>query len=277
MMINLRKGFKATIIFVLFLLSLLSCKSAQELKIQKETETMEEYVEKEKELGRAVFAKLAGKFGVVKDEEATKYLNMLGKSIGLYTERQELEYFFAILNTDQINAYALPGGYILISKGTLKSITNKGELIGVLSHELGHINKKHVLKGVKIQVKFNFFESLARILAGPRQVITNIVNQVSDKIEEKLFMEGLAADDEFEADNYAVNLMQSIGISAVDYLENLKSLSSHTDDKAMEELDKTHPDINVRLQKIESILNKNLKSSSTTDSFIAFKTIIDKI
>ncbi len=277
MMIDARKSFKTTFIFILFALSLFSCKSAQEIKMQQEKDAMEEYVEKEKELGRAVFAKLAGKFGVVKDEEATKYLNMLGKSIGLYTERQELEYFFAILNTDQINAYALPGGYVLISKGTLKSITNKGELIGVLSHELGHINKKHVLKGVKIQVKFNFFESLARILAGPRQVITNIVNQVSDKIEEKLFMEGLAADDEFEADNYAVNLMQSIGISAVDYFTYLKVLSTHSDDKSMEELDKTHPDINERLQKIDAILNKDLKSSNTTDSFVAFKTIINKI
>ena len=169
-----------------------SCKSLGEKQIEHRAQELSEYVEKEKELGRAAFAKLAGKYGVLKDEETTEYLNKLGKALSLYVERHELEYYFAILDSEQINGYALPGGYILITKGALKHIDTKGALLGVLAHELGHINKKHVLQGVKIETKQNFFETLARILAGPRQIITNVVNQVSQKIE--LFIEGLAED-----------------------------------------------------------------------------------
>lgn len=265
------------ILAVLSSLIITSCKSADESRRRREQDELSEFVEKEREIGRAVFAKLAGKFGVWHNQEATEYLNKLGKSVALYSQRQELEYFFAILDTEQINAYALPGGYILISKGAIKSINNKGELLGILAHELGHIDKKHVLEGVNIQVKMNFFESLARILAGPRQVITAVVGQVTDKIEETLFIQGLAADDEFEADQYAVELLQSLGISAVDYYNYLQRLSKNPYAAELAELGKTHPDIKDRIEKIEKILNKELKSSKDTENFLAFMKIINTI
>ena len=254
-----------------------SCKSMEEIKRDNEVEKQLEVAEKEKEVGRAAFAKIAGKYGVLKNEEATSYLNKLGKSLALYTERQEIEYFFAILNTDQINAYSLPGGYILISKGTINSIDNQPALLGVLAHELGHINKKHILKRVKVEVRYNFFETLARIISGPTQVITNIANQISDQIEEELFIKGLDSEDEFEADRYALDLLQSLNINARDYIDYLSALSSYPDVKALENLDATHPKTEERIKKMEEYIIPDIDKLNDSENFLKFKSLVKNV
>ena len=233
-----------------------------------------EKVEKEIEIGRAVFAKLAGKYGVIKHEKSTEYLNKFGKSLAMFTERQEIEYFFAILKSDQVNAYALPGGYVLISLGALKQVKASGELAGIIAHELGHINKKHVLNRVKIQTKFNFFETLARFIAGPRQIVTTLVNQVSQKVEEVLFIKGYDAKDEYEADAYAVTLLSNLQINVSDYLNLLERLKNHEQKEELENLDATHPDIQERINRMLPLVNNEIPKLKETEKFNEFMTFI---
>ena len=238
----------------------------------------EDTVRKEIEVGQAALAKLAGKYGIVQDEEATEYLNKYLKSLGLYVERQEIEYFAGILATNQVNAYALPGGYILVSLGALKRVEHPGALAGILAHELGHINKKHILDQVKIEVNYSFFETLARMLAGSRQVITTSINQINEKIEERLFVEGYASDDEFEADAHAVDLLQALNLSAVPYLEYLIALGEKEGkNEDMQTLDATHPPVADRLAGIERKLDRSLPAPRVTEAFARFKSIIDAI
>ncbi|HOJ63450.1 MAG TPA: M48 family metalloprotease [Spirochaetota bacterium] len=262
---------------VLFLIINASCKSFEEYQKNQKLEREREIVEKEIEVGKSVFAKLAGKYGIIKNKEATEYLNKIGKSLALYCERVEIEYFFAILNSESINAYALPGGYILISIGTLKNVNSEAELLGIIAHELGHINKKHILKNVKIEVRPNFFEILARFLAGPRNVVTVAINQISNKIEETLFIKGLDKDDEYEADSYAVNLLKLWNIEQKSYVEFLKRLNNNEDTKKMQELYATHPDFNSRIDKLNQIIDNNSKSKRDSDEFIKFKNIINNL
>jgi predicted Zn-dependent protease len=254
-----------------------ACMTVEDVKQKRTEEEQREALEKEIEVGRAVFAKLAGNFGVVKDEQTTSYLNMFGKSLGLYTERQELEYFFCILATEQVNAYSLPGGYILVSHGALARVQTPGQLAGILAHELGHVNERHILDAVTIETRFNFFEALARFLAGPRQIVTTVVSQISDKVEETLFVKGFASDDEYEADAYAVDLLQAIGISALDYIDYLDSLYNESGKPEMENLDKTHPGADTRIEKMQALLYKDLQEMKTTDDFTSFLEKINDI
>ena len=242
---------------------------------KKFTEADYEKVEKEIEIGRAVFAKLAGKYGVIKDEKSTEYLNKFGKSLAMFTERQEIEYYFAVLKSDQVNAYALPGGYVLISLGALKQIKSPGELAGIIAHELGHINKKHVLKRVKIQTKFNFFETLARFIAGPRQIVTTVVNQVSQKVEEVLFIKGYDAADEYEADAYAVTLLTNMQINSSEYIRLLVRLKTQTKKEELENLDATHPDIQERINRMMPLIDSKLSKLKDTEKFKEFMTFIN--
>ena len=266
---------KNVLLLFLFFSFLFSCKTRDDVMRSQEREKELERVEKEKEVGKSAFAKLSGKYGIFDNKDATEYLNKLGKSLALYTERQDIEYFFAILNTDQVNAYALPGGYVLITMGALKRVENPGELIGIISHELGHINKKHILNRVKIEVSFNFFEVLARLIAGPMQIVTNLSNQINNSIEEALFMKGLDKEDEFEADNYSINLVQSLNLNAGQYMGYLKKLGEEKSD-SLKNLDQTHPAISERISKIENILNKDLPIMRVSENFNKFKKIIQE-
>ena len=189
----------------------------------------------------------------------------------MYTERQEIEYFFAILDTDQVNAFALPGGFILITRGAIDAAPDMPTLIGIISHELGHINLKHILKHVRIETKPNFFEILARFIAGPRNVVTNMVNQITDKVEEQLFIQGLDAGDEFEADEYSVKLMQSLNISASNYMRYIASMHDAIAADALQSMDKTHPDINARVEHMAKVFDKTIPLLKNSEGFDEFK------
>jgi predicted Zn-dependent protease len=255
---------------LLCLFSVVSCATTKGSVITEEQKQTLEIAEKEKEIGDAAFAKLAGKYGVLRDEALTAYLNKFGKSIALYCERQEFDYFFAILDTDTVNAYSLPGGYVLITQGALNALQTPGELAGVIAHELGHINKFHITNNVKIETKMNFFEILARFIAGPRQVISTMAAQVSDKIEEKLFIEGFDSDTEFEADEYAGQMLLSLDINTSDYIAYLQRLEANTDDESMQELDRTHPPMSERLAKLEAFRSDDVRVLPVSENFSNF-------
>lgn len=255
---------------LLSLFSVVSCATTKGSVITEEQKQTLEIAEKEKEIGDAAFAKLAGKYGVLRDEALTAYLNKFGKSIALYCERQEFDYFFAILDTDTVNAYSLPGGYVLITKGALKALQTPGELAGVIAHELGHINKFHITNNVKIETKMNFFEILARFIAGPRQVISTMAAQVSDKIEEKLFIEGFDSDTEFEADEYAGDLLTALNVNVSDYVAYLQRLEAKNGEEIMQELDRTHPPMSERLTKLEVFRSDDVRVLPAGENFNNF-------
>lgn len=267
---------KKNLIFLSLLfiiLMVLSCTSAKNAQRQAEAEKLA----KEIEVGQSAFAKLAGKYGLVRDKEATLYLNRMLRVLSVYSERQELLYRIGILNSEQVNAYSLPGGYILITAGTLKSIKTPGALAGILCHELGHVDLKHVLHNVNIQVKPNFWETLARFLAGSRSMITSAMDQINGKIEEVLFVKGYAAADEYQADEYALKLMQELGFSSQDYLDYLLQLSQRDDIAALENLDKTHPPLKQRIAALNEMDIKELPSLPSTEEFNGFKQRIENI
>lgn len=227
---------------------------------------------KEMEVGEAAFAKLAGFYGVVQDEEATRYLNLLLKSLAIYGGRQELDYRAAILATDQVNAFALPGGIVLVTLGTVKRVETPGALAGVLAHELGHVYHEHILRNVSIEVEYSVVETLARVLAGSRQVITGAVGQINDRVEERLFFEGYAANDEFDADAYAVDLLQTLGIDASEYRSFLASLAEAPGSADLENLDKTHPPLDDRIAAIDGrIVTDGTEPLPHTPEFEAFR------
>lgn len=257
---------------LLILLVLAGCAGTPEPAVEGASGPDPAEVAKEVEVGEAAFAKLAGQFGVVRDAEATEYLNKYLQSLAFFVERQELTYHAAILDTEQINAYALPGGYIFVTLGTLQRVESPGELAGILAHELGHVQYKHILDNVNIEVEYSAVETLARVLAGGRQIVNTAMAQINDAIEERLFLEGYNVEDEYEADAYAVNYLEGLGISADPYHQFLVRLSEDSSD-AMENLGATHPPLRERLQRIDELRSTDaaLQQLEATDEFREFR------
>jgi predicted Zn-dependent protease len=95
--------------------------------------------------GQKASDKMAADYGLYQDAALTAYVARIGQALAKNVVRKEIKYSFAILNEDDINAYALPGGYIYITRGALNYANSEAEIAGILGHEIGHVDAFHFL------------------------------------------------------------------------------------------------------------------------------------
>jgi predicted Zn-dependent protease len=103
----------------------------------------------ERQLGEQVSAQLRQRFGVMQDREVTKYVTLVGSVVAQHSSRPGLDWRFIVLDTDGVNAYAAPGGFIHITRGLLGLMKNESELAGVLGHEITHVADKHTVNAIE--------------------------------------------------------------------------------------------------------------------------------
>lgn len=201
-------------------------------------------------LGRSIAAILAGTYGIYQDKEVSLYVNLVGNTVAYYAGRGDLDYYFAVLDSDGINAFACPGGYIFITRGLLFTLHNEAELAGVLAHEIAHVNYKHVYKAV-VQKKTDSAESVLAKMIGGRNVSFSIAfNQLVSKGLEILLKKGLAQTDEFEADAAAVVYTGNADYASSAYFNVLEYLNSKTI-SPKEKYSLTHPPMSVRIDRLK--------------------------
>src|SRR6185295_8471915 len=98
--------------------------------------------EEEIKLGTDVSMKIRQRFGVVQDAAVHKYVTLVGTVLTEQTTRPKLPWSFIVLDTDGVNAFAAPGGFVHITRGALALIKSESELAGVLGHEISHVTQK---------------------------------------------------------------------------------------------------------------------------------------
>ena len=102
--------------------------------------------DEETELGRTSHIQVMKSYRPYQDLKLLQYVTELGEKIAAVSHRKELIYHFTILDSPQVNAFAIPGGYVYITRGMLAYLGSEAELSGVLGHELGHITARHGVK-----------------------------------------------------------------------------------------------------------------------------------
>ncbi len=217
--------------------------------------------EQEYYLGRAVAASLFRDNRPFGNAAATHYLNVIGTALALASDKPETfaGYRFAIMETEQINAFAAPGGFILVSRGLLRCCPNEDAVAAVLAHEVAHVQHSHGLRAIKTSrwtdaAKTAFVESTKTLGSAQVAQLTVAMEGSIDDITQKLVVGGYSQKQEFEADRSAVAILQRVGYSPNGLrvmLERMDALMPHD---AAGGFGKTHPSATARLKEIAALL-----------------------
>ncbi|MCD6151169.1 MAG: M48 family metalloprotease, partial [Deltaproteobacteria bacterium] len=111
--------------------------------------------EQEVSMGKKAHPQVLEKFGYYNDPKLQAYITAIGKRLTAHCERRDILYHFTLIDSPIINAFALPGGYVYISRGLLAEVNNEAQLAGVMGHELGHVNARHNMKRLQTTVGMN--------------------------------------------------------------------------------------------------------------------------
>ena len=235
--------------------------------------------EREIDFGRGVSAKILGKYPILRDERTVRYISQIGTGISAQLGRPELRYYFGILDTDEINAFAAPGGYIFVTRGALILMSNEAQLAGVLAHELAHVDQKHIVRKLNLQgFDRSLTAGIAQVLGGASLSAKIALERLNDLAFKMLMEEGLSKEDEADADQKALEMLMSTGYDLQSYLDYLLSLKPYLEQGQAKVLSKTHPTIEFRYNNLrEFIIKNNLEKFQGKNNEIRFKTNFAKL
>ncbi len=236
----------------------------------------------ERATGRVVAAQVAEQFGGIwqgtpSAQAWNDYVNKVGRALVPYSNRPDIKYRFAVLNSDVMNAFSCPGGYTFVTKGFLKAASNEAELAGVLAHEIGHVSQRHVENTIRTQqvagTLMNAGLDFAALDGQLNAQQVNAIKQTSKGAWDVLISKGMSQKDEFEADAVGAKNMQRLGYdpnALGNFLGTLKDQKAKGD---WSSLLKTHPPASKRQEKINELIQQSGWSGGQTheDRFNAMK------
>jgi predicted Zn-dependent protease len=208
-------------------------------------------LEEEKAIGGSLALQVFHKFGgMYKNAALQNYVNLVGKSLAEVSDRPEIDYHFAVLNTDHPNAFATPGGYVFVSVGLMRMLQTEAQLAGVLGHEVAHITRKHALETLQRSKVLSGLSGLTMAAMGQDE---GLFDQVVNEVSNVLFTRGLDKNLEFEADNYGMEYAYRMGYHPAGLKDFIKILGQSSSRESSIFLS-THPGPGERFQALGRLL-----------------------
>jgi predicted Zn-dependent protease len=204
--------------------------------------------EQEIAIGRRAAAELEAEFGLVADAAQLEDVARVGMRLAAVSGRPRLPWRFRILNTSQVNAISLPGGFIYVTRGMLSFVRSTDELAFVLGHEVGHVDQRHHV--ALIQRDF-FFTIVISLVLGRDPGVAQIGNLVG-----ALLSRGFSREAEFQADDVGVSFAHRARFDAgagLSFMERLRAAEGR-DPSQFEVLFRTHPALSDRIVRVRQHL-----------------------
>ncbi|MCQ2595145.1 MAG: M48 family metalloprotease [Treponemataceae bacterium] len=222
------------------------------LKAAEEITPEEEYY-----IGRAVAAQILTRYKPLNNQQLQTYLNRICSTLVINSSKPELYngYHVMVLDSSEVNAFATPGGHILLTKGIIKCTENEEELAAVIAHEIGHIQLQHALKAIKST------RTKAALTAAGQTVVYAVGNEKLDEmvdtfnadigeIVNTMTTNGYSKQQEFDADNAALALLAASGYDTDGLLGMLNELKKNQD-VAAGGMYTTHPSPDNRIRNVK--------------------------
>lgn len=210
----------------------------------------------EVEIGRRMHPQILQEYGRYQDDELQAYVSEVGQRIAAKSHRPDLQYTFTILDSEEVNAFALPGGYVYITRGIMAYLNSEAELAAVLGHEVGHITARHAVRQQAGATATGVGATVIGILTGSGD-LAGLANMAGTAL-----VRGYGRDMELEADQIGAEYLNRVGYSPeamIDVVRLLKNQELLEVQLARQEgreprvyhgVFSTHPDNDTRLKEV---------------------------
>lgn len=212
----------------------------------------------ELKLGSQAYKQVLEQYPIYQDEKLRAYVQQVGERVASHSHRSNLQYQFTVVDSPDINAFALPGGYIFINRGLLAYLNSEAELAAVLGHEVGHVTARHSVRQQSQAQAWNILGQAVAIGTGVGAAgdLTNVLGSA--------VVTGYGRDMELEADGLGAQYLARSGYdpeAMIEVVQVLKAQDDFARDQAAKNgqpvkapgyhgLFDTHPDNDTRLQQV---------------------------
>jgi predicted Zn-dependent protease len=226
----------------------------------------------EAQLGAEVSQRIRARYGVVQNQAVHRYVALVGTALTQVSSRPGLAWKFIVLDTDAVNAFAAPGGFVHITKGALANLTSESELAGVLAHEIIHVSEKHTIRAIQ--------KSKVVQIGADEKLSGAVMNKLADEAY-KVVDQGFGRGDELESDEKGIVLANTVGYAPTGingFLTMLMERNKATSTEERNGLFASHPQTQERMDKMtRQIASAKLTSTATAaaryTSTITFKPV----
>ena len=236
---------------------------------KKLSEANHEYTpDEEVALGNGIAAGFLGAAPLYKDEKLQRYVNRVGKWLALHSERPDLPWTFGVVDTETINAFALPGGTVFVTYGLMRRLSSESELAGVLAHEIAHVVKKHQLAAIQSAANSEALASVGKELAAeaiarrgndPLGLKSWGAGAGLEVLKNGVFLRPLDRSMEYEADRLGVVIATRSGYDPYGLAGALQMLAGVKGDTGGISVFSTHPPPADRLAQLEVFIPSALE------------------
>jgi predicted Zn-dependent protease len=199
----------------------------------------------EKSMGQSVSVAIVNQYGLDPDESLNRYVALVGSSVVSTSPRPDIPFVFGVLNTDQVNAFAGPGGYVMVTRGAIMRMQDESELAGVLAHEVGHVIDKHGLNAMKQAGMLD-----AAVTAAKSNEEVAKWGQATDSVVDVVLKKGYSRDQESRADLLGVDYVIAAGYDPNGYHNFLQRMAVASGTGGKGSVMSTHPGLSDRVNRV---------------------------
>jgi predicted Zn-dependent protease len=216
--------------------------------------------EQEYYLGRAIAANILSQYTVYNDTAATQYVALLGQTLAAHSDMPQTfgGYRFILLDSDEINAFATPGGIIFVTRGMLQACENEDQLAAVLAHEIAHVQSRHGIEMIK-DSRWKKFGTEAVFLAasgfggGDVGAAVGVFGDMAKDISKEIMTRGYGKKLEKLADTEALTILMRVGYEPHESITLMQNMQDNFV-RGKKDFAKTHPKPKDRIKTIGKVL-----------------------